>query len=174
MINSKDYEKYINYPLSTQEIPRLYPTNIKIYNELKNVNNLDEILINNSCVILYLDNPTYGHYCCVKKYNNNYYFFDPYGKKIDKYNHYEGGKKIESNYLKRLFLNKKKEGFNIFYNDHPLQKYSVTVATCGYWCISFIKLKSLNENNFLKYIQKLSKKYNITKDLLAVIIAMNY
>ena len=174
MINTEDYKKYINYPLSTEEIKQLYPTNIKLYNELKNINNLDDILINNSCTILYLDTAQYGHYCCVKKYENNYYFFDPYGEKIDKYNHYDNGKKIKSNYLKKLFLKKYKEGYNIFYNEHPLQHHSLEIATCGYWCISFIKLKELNENQFLKYIKRLSNKYKISKDLSAVIIALNY
>ena len=62
-------------------------TNIIEYNQLYNVYNIDDVLKNGSCVILYTtkreNGLSSGHWCCVVALKNKICFFDPYGYIID-------------------------------------------------------------------------------------------
>ena len=60
-------------------------TNIIMYNQLNNVKNIDDILKDNSVVILFENRPKRGHWVCLIKYFNKkrgrwtIEFFDSYG-----------------------------------------------------------------------------------------------
>src|SRR5277367_309500 len=77
--------KSISYALSGHDIMRLLKdkTNIISYNDLYNINNIDEILKFGSCVILYNTAENSGHWCCILTHKNKIEFFDPYGILID-------------------------------------------------------------------------------------------
>lgn len=176
VINSKMYEKYINKCLSDKDILNLIDTNIIMYHNLKKYNNILEILKNNSAVILYQSTLNYGHWCCINKIDKNIYFFDSYGMFPDNQKKYlrpdKQMKKLnEKNQMRRLLLNTIDLGYTCYYNHNLLQ--GKNTSTCGYWCVSFIKYNK-SENDFYNYIERLHKKYDLSYDLLSVIIALNY
>lgn len=176
LINSNNYVKYINHCLSDRDILNIIDTNIIMYHELKNYNNIDDILKNNSCVILYQSTINYGHWCCINKIDNKIYFFDSYGLFPDNQKKYlkpdKTIKKLnQKNQMKRLLLNALNNNYEIYYNHNLLQNKNT--STCGYWCIAFIKYNK-SENEFYDYINRLHKKYDLDYDLLSIIIALNY
>ena len=61
----------INYALSSDDLYRILEnkTNIIDYKKLYNINNIDDVIKDGSCIILYTtgekEGITFGHWCCV-------------------------------------------------------------------------------------------------------------
>jgi hypothetical protein len=126
-------------PFSGSDIISALDGEVKImkYRDIKNYNNIDEVLLPyNKVVLLYEIKPKYGHWCCLFKNNNTIEFFDPYGMKIDKQLDFINDNfKKESNqdypYLSRLLL---KSPYKLTYNDKKLQEKKEDVSSCGRHC----------------------------------------
>lgn len=169
--NNIIYDK--SYPLSNYEILKIINTNIITYNDLEFVFDIDNVMINNSVIILYNVNKNYGHWCCVVKDNKRYSFFDSYGEFIDEQKkHIKDKKNISNiNYIKKLLLDKAKKGYTIDYNDFQFQKLSDNIKTCGWWCILRILYKHLINDDFILLIKNIKKQFKkLTFDDLCVII----
>jgi len=163
-------KKLINKPLNGQELMKILnkKSNIMFYSELKDFNNIDDILINNSCILF--EESTIGpigHWVCVIKRSNNIIeFFDSFGAKPDSY----------LKYLPKNFRNKKgmskphltcllyDSPYRIEYSEYKLQ--NINASTCGRWCVSRINNKNLSIDQFAKYYLN-NKDY--THDQLVVI-----
>lgn len=176
LINPDNYLKYINICLSDKDILNLIDTNIILYHNLKNYKSINQMLKNNCCIILYQSDINFGHWCCINKIDKNIYFFDSYGMFPDKQKDYlneskEIKKLNETDEIKRLIKHSIYKGYHCFYNHNRLQ--GKNTSTCGYWCVSFIKYNK-SEDDFYDYIEKLHKKYRISYDLIATIVALNY
>ena len=148
-------------PISNQYILSKINTNIIGYSMLKNIVNIDDILYNDTCIILYetTNNDKVGHWVCLCKRNNTLSFFDSYGRIPDdiKYN-------VQEPYLSLLLYN---SPYNLEYSEHnyQLQKNS---ATCGYHCI----VRILFKNKSLAYYQKFMSQFNNQDDLVIAITNM--
>ncbi|MFM7985153.1 MAG: hypothetical protein ACKPKO_38125, partial [Candidatus Fonsibacter sp.] len=83
-----DVIKLINKALTDEDIGTILGSDatIKIYSELKHIDDLDELLTKDLdyCIILYEDRPNRGHWTALSRYNGIYEHFDSYGNKPDK------------------------------------------------------------------------------------------
>ena len=149
-------------------------TNIVMYPDLARVRKVEDILVNDSVVILYETRPNVGHWVCILKREDTIEFFDSYGIFPDKEKKYinkeylkESGQ--ENNNLIRLLLEAGKR-YRIEYNNYRLQVKSGDVATCGRHVISRILLKNLSIEQFNKFMRGF-KQYGLTPDDVATIIS---
>ena len=82
-------QKLKTIPISDADILKVIKTRILKYSDLKNFRKLDDIFINNSCVLL-IENPNslIGHWVCVVKRghgkNAMISYFDSYGRPPDR------------------------------------------------------------------------------------------
>lgn len=129
------------------------------YPELNNYNNIDELFKNTkSILLLYLQSPIWGHWCCLNKLGNNLIeFFDPYGIMIDyefKFNDKTTNKKLGQikPKLSELMLKSK---YKLSYNEFAFQELNENINTCGRHCL--IRMNNINlslieyKNIFDKY-----------------------
>jgi len=117
------------------------------YPELAKMKHIDEALGRNGmCVLLYLTKHNFGHWCCFYKNDpNTITFFDSYGKVIDSQlkhipEHFRRESNQKKSHLCRLLY---ESGYDVHYNDHPLQRLQKGINTCGRHVICRLMLKSL-------------------------------
>ena len=153
------------YPLSSNDIMKILDNNTNVieYSTLYNINNIDDVLKNGSCVILYKTNINYGHWCCITTNKNKICFFDPYGYLIDSeikefidndfgHGYYKGKKLVE------LLYNSKYK--YIEYNDKPLQEMKTNINTCGRHCCTKIIFKNKSLESYIDMCNDKSMGYN--------------
>jgi len=154
-----DSEKH---DLSGADIMRITDnkTNIMTYEQLENVNNINDIFIDDACVILYQTKEFYGHWVALlRRSNNTLEFYDPYGFAPDEDLQYSDYNLREHNGELVPHLTVLMKGYKVIYNKEQLQEVKEHVNTCGRYCALRIRLKdaSLNKfNNLLTY----NKCYN--------------
>ena len=173
-LNRGEIKQLKTEALSDSEINQHLP-NVKIvsHQELKNYNNIDELLPNTNDVVIIIweREPNYGHWTLLGKYFDEetkkptIEYYDSYGYEINeplkwidkKYKHTID----DYPYLDHLLKNASKH-YDIVYNSKVFQeKKNENVATCGRHCISRAK-SILNHNQSLSnYI----KMMNSIKDL---------
>ncbi len=166
--------KYLpNYGLSgRQMLDMLNNTpNMIAYHDLYKVNNIDDILKNGMCIILYEVTDTFGHWTCILTHPDSIEFFDPYNiipdgeintnfmdKSIIK-KYYKKGPK-----LRKLLYNSDYD--HIEYNDHALQKKSPNIGTCGRHVIIRLLFRDLNIDDYVKLLKKNLRKNETLDDLV--------
>ena len=146
-------------PLSGEEVLRIcnHKSNIMTYPEIHKYDNIDDILKNGSCIILYEysnnGGNVFGHYTCVNKLNNNEIeMFDSFGTLPDKERFFiDEMYRRETNqdypYLLTLL---DKSNKRISYNHYILQ--SDDTSTCGRYVGLRILLKHLTLEKFVKLL----------------------
>ena len=162
-------------PLSDEEIVRLLDgkTTVRKYNELSSFNTIDELIAPyGNCVILLETAQNYGHWICIKRTGNMVSFFDSYGGFPDKQKHY-----VNEDFLERSgqeynkiceLLHKASFDSLVEFSNRKLQDIKKPkVATCGYWCVLFIK-SGLTVDDFYDYIDsfKVKDKDSLVVDLV--------
>lgn len=173
------------YALSDSDI-RLYLPGVKIlkYSELKNYNNITELLPHDKsyAIILYLDSPSTGHWVAIMRYkknNKNYIeFFDSYGLPIDNQKSFVDKKtrqklNVDRNYMKELMNQALKDGFTVVYNPIKYQNDDFNdINTCGRFVIYRIlkMLDGMDGDQFLKHMKTLKNKYKINSDTIVTSI----
>jgi hypothetical protein len=150
----------INKPLSDDDIKNFFHGDIAIinYNDLNKYNNINQILnLNKNGVVILvpMTDLNRGHWVGLCKRNDNIYFFDSYGDKI------EDELKHSKLNLKRgnLLIPLLKSNYDIHYNEHQLQNDGPDIQTCGRWVCCYLA-SHLSTDEFYKYIIELQKKYN--------------
>jgi len=143
--------------------------NLVTYSDIKNYKSLDELLgPHKCCVILYESDNECGHWVLIMKHKNGEIeFFDPYGVKIDSELKWYPSMKVYPELTKLLVEN----GKPVVYNDRPLQSKSKQIATCGYHCVSRIKLKDMDVDDYCD-LMKSFKKQHLNSDDMAVIFSL--
>jgi hypothetical protein len=170
MLSQEQFLKIVNYPLSDTDIQKILKpsrTRIITYPELAKVSDINSVFDQlGRCIVFIPISPTFGHWCCLIKSNNNIEWFDPYSVKVD------GEKKWiskatliklheEKPYLTELLQKTKVEnGTKLTFNPYHWQKDTEGVNDCGRWTAIRCKLynKSLSE------ISDMIKKSNMTPD----------
>ena len=166
---NKLINQYQNIPLSDIDITDQIKTNIVTYHDLPKYDNIDELLINDTCFLLYEFKRNYGHWCLISKHDNNIEFFDPYGKLPDyTLQLVNPNIKKELNedykYLTNLLL---KTHYQTSYNPYDFQHLNKNIKTCGRWCILRAKTKDLPIQEFCKLF------YGKDSDLIASFLTAN-
>jgi hypothetical protein len=147
-------EKSINYALSSTDLKNIFDDKIKIiaYNELKNYDNIDDLLEDSGrCCILYNWDTHEGHWTCVFRGNDEkVYFFDSFGSipdgktnmgQIPQELRYKRG--MEYKYLTDLLL---KCPYEVDYNPKCLQDSKS--STCGRYCAVRMSFPDLSTEQF--------------------------
>lgn len=180
MINATDIE-----PISFEQIESMGLTKkVIIYDELRKYKTIDQILKNPlDYVVLFVkvDSHSFGHYECVVRVNDDIFFFDGYGIRVDKSLLFtkNGVRKIIGQtypYLSIILNNSIDKGFKVYFNTFQYQ--ADDTQTCGYMCVCFIKYMMTASNKTLEgfhaYIMSMKKKLKINNlDLLIYHLAQN-
>ena len=164
-------------PLSDYEIVDLLDgkTVVRKYNELDNFNTIDELIAPfGNCVILLETSYNFGHWICIKKTGNMVSFFDSYGGFPDNQKHY-----VNEDFLKRSgqeynkiceLLHKASFNYLVEFSNRKLQDIKKSrIATCGYWCVLFIK-SGMTVDEFYEYIDSFKAR---DKDSLVIDLVVN-
>lgn len=155
-----------NVLFRTSDIERIteYKTNIIRYSDLESVNNIDDILHYDACVILYQKKSNSGHWISIFKApwdNNLLYFFDPYGYDIDEEIQYSDFQLSRHNnkvvpHLTRLIQMSK---YKIQSNNIQYQLFDKHINTCGRWASHRLLHRNLNPKQYYNYMYK-NTQYN--------------
>lgn len=165
-------DEILSYAISDTDIINITGIdNIIRYQDIKNYNNINDLLkSNNVCFILFETKNNYGHWTVIFRNNNLIEFYDPYGVFIENQKLYIEEEEFRDpiNYLSILL---KKSPYQISYNEIKFQNIKdKSIGTCGKWCI----IRYLNRHrglyDFEKMIKTDSKKYNLSYDEFIVYI----
>ncbi len=155
--------------LSGEDILSLvhHKANILSYDKLKDYKSIHNIMKNGACVILYLSEKHYGHWCVVFYRNDDdksktgkkskfIEFFDPYGVMIDdekNWVHPLDQKRlgVEKNYMTRLLA---ESNCKIEYNHYKFQKLKPGMNTCGRWVATRLNFRYLPLDDFHHLFKK--------------------
>jgi hypothetical protein len=136
-------------PISDADILKVINTRILKYSNLAKFKKLDDIFIDNSCVIL-IENPNghIGHWVCVVKRGNGrnamISYFDSYGRQPDPKKYLDGGYP----YLSKLLY---ESPYALEYNEHNFQASGM--STCGRHVIVRIIMKDKPLENYHKFMK---------------------
>lgn len=139
-----DLEKFDN-------IDQIFEEGSSLYQYLKPEYPFSE----NTCILLYMSKPNFGHWCTINKYDDHYDFLDPYGTVIDDqldYINKDFRKKSnqEEAHLCKLLKNTDKD---VHYNDKRLQKMDGKTSTCGRYAALFLKYNDIPVEKFVKMLK---------------------
>ena len=163
----------IKQPLSGHQLMKLLDkkANIMFYHDLKDVDDIDDIFINNACVLFeQSDKSSIGHWVCLIKRGNTIEFFDSFGDKPDEYlklmsKYFRNSKGMKKPHLSYLLFN---SPYKIEFSEFKLQ--NVKAATCGHWVISRINNKNMKIKDFADYFRRHGNNY--TNDELIILNSM--
>jgi len=156
----------LRYAISDADIRNITGiNNIIRYQDIKNYNDIDELLsVNNVVFILFETKDNYGHWTVIYRNKNLIEFFDSYGVFIEKQKLFIQDKDFIDpiNHISKLL---KKSPYQISYNEIPFQNMKdKSIGTCGKWCIIRYLHRHKGLYDFEKMIKTDSKKYNLSYD----------
>jgi hypothetical protein len=103
-----------------------------------------------------------GHWVCAWRGENSILnYFDSFGKTPVSYERSvwrEGGKTVRDNIVRALRIGRQK----LIYNEHKYQKDSAD--TCGKWCVVRLYDAGLNNTEFYKKINRITRSLKVTPD----------
>jgi len=143
-----------------------------IYTDLGKYKSINELLYPyDGCIILYKTSNDFGHWTLLLRNRWGIEFFDPYGVPIDDQikfiiDNYREIKNQLYPHLTALILN---SGYKyIISNKVQLQKKSVSIQTCGRWCIFRYINRFSDLRSFIKLFDgyELGKKDKIVTELV--------
>lgn len=142
-----------------------HKTKIITYPQLYNFRNIDDLLKPYGCVvILYETKPSYGHWVCLLKHNNNgkpyLEFFDSYGMQFDeqlKFIPKKFRKENNEEYPKLTDMLIKSK-YPVRYNDRQLQQLYDDVSSCGRHVAFRIVMKDIKLGQYIRLMT--SSKYS--------------
>jgi hypothetical protein len=133
-----------------------------------------DLLPSNVCVcfILLKTSEQSGHWTCLCRNNNSFYYFDSYGVAPDgELSKISPGVRYELHENQRALTRLIKtisSGFDFSYNNKQFQEYNENVNTCGKWCYAFSKciLKGVTLEEFQERVEILKDQYHASFDTL--------
>lgn len=143
-------------PLNVNQVEKItgFPINFLLFSEIVKFDDIDDIFINDVCLINYLENPKMGHYCCLtrNRNSNKIIYYNPTGLFIDEHIEYLPEFKFISNqYYPHLLELLSKCNYEVHYMHYPLQKYDTN--SCGRFCALFMKFKYFDEEDMIKLLK---------------------
>lgn len=148
------------------------------YPELKSFTSIQQLLgAHNACVILFMTEPNYGHWCTVFLRGDLIEFFNPYGNckatgggfpddGLDLIDHrYRESSGQAVPVLSLLML---KSPYKLSYNEHQFQALAPGVKTCGRHCVVRLNNRNLPLFEYARRIYEEAKQLPGTPDELVV------
>jgi hypothetical protein len=169
-----EYKNKLSEMLSNDDFNKFYSDNIqdKImkYSELKNYNDIPDVIPIDRDFRLILIETTRnaGHWTLLIRKDNIYYYFDSYGKKVDK------EFKYIPNQIRRMLgqtnndLTRLLVGDNVLQNTYKFQSNKDGINTCGKWCVMVQKLilKGFNFDDIADIVDIECEKNNKPPDII--------
>lgn len=167
-IQLKEIEKKALSPDELKKIFHQFNKHINIisYDDIIKTNNLDSLFNGDDYFIIFYPNSyslsggLFGHYCCLIKNNDYYYFYDSYGKQPDtqkpSYNKEEFYKEKQNSLIKH-FIN---SGCIIDYNNYKHQRQG-EINTCGRHCLLRCYYSQYNNDQYNQIVKFLCKRYKL-------------
>lgn len=173
-MNKKFIKHLKKISLSNEDVMKLLngKSNLVLYPDIINYNNIDELLGKyGACIILYLTEENYGHWCCIFRDKDVIQFFDSYGEMVDNALNYamdpyfkkKGG--MDLPLLTSLLLDAY-DKYEIRFNNFKFQEDKKDINTCGRFCVVRLWLRNLNEYEFKDFMY--STKYK-PDELVAIL-----
>lgn len=158
MMSSDDFKELLGYDVKIVEFP-----------QLEQYNNIDELLPlkKDYCIIFYIENiingSQIGHWTCLMRNNNKYFFFDSYGiNEKNELSFIDKSKRIKYN-ENINFLDKLLKGCNYTNNKYKYQEFNNKINTCGRWVYIilylFMHLQKFSFDDVYNFLTLLKKKY---------------
>lgn len=175
----KILKKYEDIALSDKNLFSILggKNNMVLYPELRNYNNIDEVLgPNGMCILLFEAKKNYGHWCCLWKLDpHTVSFFNSYGGFPDdslKYipEHYA---RVSGQNYPYLSLLLDKSPYDLTYNERRYQNKGPDIKTCGRHCAVRLWNRNKTDDEYYKYVMYFCKKYNVNPDQFVTILTMN-
>ena len=173
----KLFKKIQSYSFSDDDMRRLVENeaNLVTYPEIKKYKTLDQLLgKHRACIILYLQTPNYGHWCCIferEDVKGLINFYDPYGYFPDDeldFNKESVNRSLGQlmPYLSMLMI-KDKDRYKFTYNQYILQSSGKNNNICGRAVGLRLNFRDIDDKEFYDLLAK-NKCYN--KDEWIVIL----
>ena len=147
-----------------------------MYSDLASIEDVDDLLKDDSCVILYENKPRNGHWVClVRKYDKGTIeFYDSYGLFPDKQKDHMNKRFLRDtqqtyNKIAELLWNAR-DRYRVEFNNHRLQKWCKDIATCGIHVVARIKLKGMTIDQYKAFLKRY-KGAGMTPDDVVTIIS---
>jgi hypothetical protein len=131
----------------------------------------------NSCILLYMSKPNFGHWCIINRHQKKgkttrIDFLDSYGNMIDdQLDFINDDFREDSNQLKahlsRLLSNAK---VPVHFNDVQMQVLDGKISTCGRYVSLFLKHNDLTVEDFVNTLTKSSDIFKIPIDELVTFL----
>lgn len=152
----------MNKTLSNVDINKIinFEANVLTHNDLNKYKNIFEVFENKPAfLLLYEYENRNGHWTCVIQHplSKTIEFFDPYGDKPDSMRKYIPKNNWITERLSQMLYEARLMGWNIEYNEVPLQKTGKNINTCGRWCAVRIYYRNLPLKTFQNYFKKFPK-----------------
>lgn len=177
MINKNKLKKIIKDPMDDKDIKYYLPkSKIKLYSDLADIKNLDEILQkdNDYMILLYpVESVVNGHWVCVMKYSYNgkkvYEYYDSYGHNVDEPLSWLNNSQLQEFNIKRPYLSDLFDVCqrDVIYNPTNWQSDNNDVNSCGrHVCFRVINLFKYDRNlgQYYKFMKKLKKDLKMSYD----------
>lgn len=130
---------HISYPLNTDEVKYITgkPTNVFRFRDVPKLSKIEDIFVNNRCILLYETDDNVGHWVGLhhNKRRNRIEYWDPYGSFMDSQLEYINEPFLirsgqDDKHLLKLLL---EFVGSVHYLDKPLQHMKNGINTCGRW-----------------------------------------
>ena len=169
-------------PLSETDIKTILGSDTKIltYPQLAKYNTLEELLPRpyDFVVLLLLETPISGHWCCLIRNSTQYEWFDSYSNApdADLTNWLSPSQRIK---LKEntYYLSNLLKGRNYIYNKVKFQELRANVNTCGdhvcHRCYKF-KNEGFNSKDYQDHMKNYSRLYGLTPDQIVASFVSKY
>jgi len=140
------------------------PQDIIKYSDLKNYNDIQELLPTNKSfkIILIEDEKNSGHWVSIMRYGKTIEYYNSYGAKYDTdWKFINRMKRLilgeSTNEMTRLMDKAVKDGFKVIWNTKRHQKIGNRIQTCGRWNIMRIEMMKMGFTNeqFNKKVKEL-------------------
>lgn len=168
----------ISTPMSDADLERhtgIKPSDIIKYSDLKNYNNITDLLPTDKSarIILIEDKYNSGHWVAILRYGKTIEYFNSYGAKWD--TDWKFINKMvrlilgqNTNEMTRLMDKAKQDGWNTVWNEKKFQKLDNNIQTCGRWCVLRIEMMKMGYTlkEFQDFVKKQSKEQKISTDYM--------
>lgn len=151
--------------------------NLVLYPDLKNFNNIDEVLGKHGmCTLLFEAKKNYGHWCCLWKLDDDTVsFFNSYGGFPDDSLEYipEHFARISNQNHPYLSLLLDISPYKLTYNEHAYQKKGKNIKTCGRHVCVRLLCRHLTDEEYYDYVTHFTIKYGIDADEFVTLLTMD-
>lgn len=172
-MNTEEINEIKEVPMNDEDLYYYLPNlRLLIYDDLKKYESIESLLPEDKSyvVLLYpVSSKTNGHYACLYRLNDIFYYLDSYGMKVDKPLQFSEKFKNTPKILTQLF---NESTFPIYVNRTRFQNLrNKNIASCGSYVVFFILLMleyGLNMGDGIQLLEDIKDESNESFDNIIV------